>query len=201
MAAEISKGDKTRQRILAEAAAIFNQRGYEGCSIQAIMMATGLEKGGIYRHFESKEDLAAEAFDYAWSVASAKRRVHLDAIADPIDRLKQHVANFMTRGGLPGGCPLLNTAIDSDNGNPVLRAKVRQALRGWQTMLVGILDEGIAAGSIRPEIDRIAIANHIIGSLEGAMLISRIERGDSALRQATADLDTYLESHRRSSNG
>ena len=71
MTTEISKGDKTRQRIIAEAAAIFNQRGYEGCSIQAIMAATGLEKGGIYRHFDSKEDLAAEAFDYAWSIASS----------------------------------------------------------------------------------------------------------------------------------
>ena len=31
------------------------------------MDATGLEKGGIYRHFESKEELAAEAFDFAWA--------------------------------------------------------------------------------------------------------------------------------------
>ena len=51
MSSATSKGQETRQRILAEAAAIFNQRGYEGCSIQAIMEATGLEKGGIYRHF------------------------------------------------------------------------------------------------------------------------------------------------------
>ena len=197
MTTEISKGDKTRQRIIAEAAAIFNQRGYEGCSIQAIMAATGLEKGGIYRHFDSKEDLAAEAFDYAWSIASSKRRVHLDSIADPIEKLKQHAANFLTRSGLPGGCPLLNTAIDSDNGNPVLRDKVRKALRGWQSMIIGILEAGIQAGTIRTEIDQVTVANHIIGSLEGAMLISRIERSDAALRQSVAHLDEYLESHLR----
>jgi len=52
MSITLTKGQETRQRIIAEAAAIFNQRGYEGCSIQAIMDATGLEKGGIYRHFE-----------------------------------------------------------------------------------------------------------------------------------------------------
>ena len=61
----MSKGEETRLRIVAEAAPLFNQRGYEGCSIQDIMDATGLEKGGIYRHFESKEELAAEAFDFA----------------------------------------------------------------------------------------------------------------------------------------
>ena len=194
MSEAISKGDKTRQRILAEAAAIFNQRGYEGCSIQAIMMATGLEKGGIYRHFESKEELAAEAFDYAWSIASAKRRVHMDQIADPVAKLKQHVANFMTRSGLPGGCPLLNTAVDSDNGNPILRDKVRKALRGWQTMIVEILEDGIATGVIRADIDRSAVANYMIGSLEGTMLISRIERNDSVLGQTVERLNLYLDS-------
>ena len=55
----MSKGQLTRQRIIAQAAPLFNQRGYEGCSINDVMAATGLEKGGIYRHFESKEELAA----------------------------------------------------------------------------------------------------------------------------------------------
>ncbi len=62
----MSKGEATRQRIIALAAPLFNQHGYNGCSLNDIMEATGLEKGGIYRHFESKEELAAEAFDFAW---------------------------------------------------------------------------------------------------------------------------------------
>ena len=45
------------------AAPIFNQHGYEGSSLNDLMEATGLKKGGIYRHFASKEELAAEAFD------------------------------------------------------------------------------------------------------------------------------------------
>jgi TetR/AcrR family transcriptional repressor of nem operon len=198
MSEALTKGQETRQRIIAEAAAIFNQRGYEGCSIQAIMEATGLEKGGIYRHFESKEELAAEAFDYAWTVASTKRRQNLESIPNHADRLKQHIANFVTRSGLPGGCPLLNTAVDSDNGNPVLRDRVRKALRNWKNMLSQILEEGIQAGTIRPGIDACAVANHIVGGLEGAMLISRIERNDHALRQALEDLDTYVEADLRS---
>ena len=50
----MNKGEMTRQRIIEESAPIFNQRGYAGCSMQDVMEATGLEKGGIYRHFESK---------------------------------------------------------------------------------------------------------------------------------------------------
>src|SRR5271154_1850307 len=195
----MGKGEETRRRIIEEAAPLFNQRGYEGCSIQDIMDATGLEKGGIYRHFESKEELAAEAFDYAWSVVSSKRRVHLDSIPNHVDRLKQHIANFVTRTGLPGGCPLLNTAVDSENGNPVLRDRVRKALRNWQSMLRTLLEEGIKAGDIHTNIDPHAAANHIIGGLEGAMLISRIERNDSALRQSLKYLDAYVDSELRQS--
>lgn len=193
----MSKGEETRLRIVAEAAPLFNQRGYEGCSIQDIMAATGLEKGGIYRHFESKEELAAEAFDFAWAMASSRRRQNLDSIPNPVDRLKQHVANFVSRSSFPGGCPLLNTAIDSDNGNPVLREKVRKALRGWQTMLQDILKDGIKDGSIRPEVDVNQVSNLIIGGLEGGMLISRIERNDQGLRAALEHLDFYIESQVR----
>ena len=189
----MSKGQQTRQRIIEQAAPLFNQRGYEGCSIQDIMAATGLEKGGIYRHFENKEELAAEAFDFAWNVACAKRRQHLESIEDHADRLKQHIANFVTRSGLPGGCPLLNTAVDADNGNPVLRERVRKALRNWQTMVRNILQDGINANTIRPGVDPCAVANHLIGNLEGAMLISRIERNDAALQQALRYLDTYVD--------
>ena len=62
----MTKGEQTRRKIVEAAAPIFNKRGYEGSSLNDLMEATGLKKGGIYRHFSSKEELAAEAFDYTW---------------------------------------------------------------------------------------------------------------------------------------
>jgi TetR/AcrR family transcriptional repressor of nem operon len=59
----MTKGELTRKKIVEAAAPIFNQHGYEGSSLNALMGATGLKKVGIYRHFSSKEELAAEAFD------------------------------------------------------------------------------------------------------------------------------------------
>ncbi|WP_213804912.1 TetR/AcrR family transcriptional regulator [Granulicella sp. dw_53] len=189
----MSKGEETRQRIIAQAAPLFNQRGYEGCSIQDIMSATGLEKGGIYRHFGSKEELAAEAFDFAWTLTSTHRRQKLDEIPNHVDRLKQYIANFVSRPRLPGGCPLLNTAVDSDDGNPILREKVRKALRNWKSLLENILNEGIIAGTIRPNIDPLKVASVLIAGLEGGMLISRIERSDRGLHNTLEFLDAYLE--------
>ncbi|MEG9436544.1 TetR/AcrR family transcriptional regulator [Edaphobacter sp. HDX4] len=189
----MNKGEETRQKIIAAAAPLFNKQGYAGCVIKDIMAATGLEKGGIYRHFESKEEIAAEAFDYAWLVAFAARRQGLEDIPDHVDRLKQHIARFVTRPSIPGGCPLLNTGVDSDNGNPILRERVRNALRGWQKMLRSIIVEGIAAGTIRQDADAEKVSRLIISGLEGGMLVSRIEKNDEALKDALEHLDTYLE--------
>ena len=66
----MSKGEETKQRIIAAAAPLFNKKGFEGCSMQDIMEATDLQKGGIYRHFTGKEDLAEQCFHYSWERGS-----------------------------------------------------------------------------------------------------------------------------------
>ena len=194
----MSKGSETRRRIVAEAATIFNQHGYEGSSMAELMEATGLEKGGIYRHFSNKEELAAEAFDYAWHEALKTRTHDLDTISNSVDRLKQFVANFIDRRpAIPGGCPLLNTTIDADDGNPVLRQRARKALRGWIDDLSSIVAGGIKRKEIRPEINPRTLAALIIASLEGGLMIRRLEKTDEGLHAVQAHLDSYLESEVR----
>jgi TetR/AcrR family transcriptional repressor of nem operon len=157
------------------------------------MEATGLEKGGIYRHFESKEELAAEAFDYAWAVSMALHWQGTEDIPNHVDRLKRHIASFVQRSSIPGGCPLLNTGVDSDNGNPVLREHVQKALRGWQKMLRTILIDGMEAGTVRKDIDVDKVSRLIVSALEGGILVSRIEKNDQARRDAMEYLNSFLE--------
>jgi TetR/AcrR family transcriptional repressor of nem operon len=194
----MSKGEQTRQEIIRKAAPIFNQKGYDGAALSDLMRATGLEKGGIYRHFSSKEALAAEAFDYAWREALDARIHDLDTISNAVDRLKQLVANFVERRGtIPGGCPLLNTAIDTDDGNSVLCERARKALRGWRSYIVAIISAGSKAREIRPKVDAKKLATLIISSLEGAVMLDRLERSEEALRAVQAHLDNYLETEIR----
>jgi TetR/AcrR family transcriptional repressor of nem operon len=192
------KGEQTRQDIIRKAAPIFNQRGYDGAALSDLMRATGLEKGGIYRHFSSKEALAAEAFDYAWRETLDARIHDLDAIPNTVDRLKQLVANFVERRGIiPGGCPLLNTAVDTDDGNSVLRERARKALRGWRSYLISMIRAGLKAREIRPMIDAKKLATLIISSLEGAVMVYRLDRTEEALRAVQAHLNSYLETEVR----
>jgi TetR/AcrR family transcriptional repressor of nem operon len=190
----MTKGELTRKRIVEAAAPIFNQHGYEGSSLNALMEATGLKKGGIYRHFASKEELAAEAFDYTWEAAWKARLLHVDEKANGIDKLKQLIANFIERRSpVPGGCPVLNTAVDADDGNPVLRSRVGKALRSWTGQLQAYVEEAQQQRDARRDVDPKDVATLIVASLEGALMMSRIQRNEEPLRRIQSHLNEYLD--------
>jgi TetR/AcrR family transcriptional repressor of nem operon len=191
----VRKGEQTRREIIRKAAPIFNQKGYDGAALSDLMRATGLEKGGIYRHFESKQELAGEAFDHAWKIAMDARFEGTQEIPNTVDRLEQIVRNFRDRraGLVPGGCPLLNTAIDSDDGNPQLRTKARRALSWWLDRLQSIAEEGQRRGEVRSYVDSAKLATLIASTLEGSLMVSRLQRKDHPLDLACNHLEEYLE--------
>lgn len=189
----MSKGEQTRQAIIEKAAPLFNQRGFAGCSMADIMEATGLEKGGLYRHFSSKEELAAEVFRYAMQTAFDARGLGEEPEGDAITRLRLMVNRFVAiPSPLPGGCPLLNTAIDTDDGNPMLLTLVKDALAKWKSRIRRIVQQGIDEGQIIGSADPQSIANLIISTLEGALMITRLEGNRRALHDAQSSLDTLL---------
>jgi TetR/AcrR family transcriptional repressor of nem operon len=189
------KGEHTRQEIIHKAAPIFNQRGFDGAALSDLMRATGLEKGGIYRHFDSKQQLAGEAFDYAWQLALNTRFGGTQGITNTVDRLRQIVWNFRDRraGLVQGGCPLLNTAIDSDDGNAALRTKARRAFTSWLGRLQSIVEEGQRRGEIRSGVDPMELATLIVTTLEGSLMLERLQRTPEPLNIACRHLEEYLE--------
>jgi TetR/AcrR family transcriptional repressor of nem operon len=191
-----TRGNATRRRIVEQSAAVFNRHGYSGTSMSALMAVTGLEKGGLYRHFESKEDLAAAAFDYAWETVTEPRRRGLEGCTTSLEKLLLLVRNFVEppQRAIPGGCPLLNTAIENDDGNPVLRDRARGALDEWRSVIAEIVCQGMLGGELRSDVDPIAVATIVISSLEGAIMFSRLEKTREALFMVGKHLEGFLRS-------
>ena len=97
--------------------------------------------------------------------------------ANGIDELKQLIANFVEhRSPIPGGCPVLNTAVDADDGNLVLRARVAKALRSWVGRVQAFVEQAQEERNARPRVDPKVMATLIVASLEGAFMM----RGFSA---------------------
>jgi hypothetical protein len=87
----------------------------------------------------------------------------------------------------------MNAAVDTDDGNLQLRRLAQKALRDWKSRLMQILKDGIERGEVVSGTDPLRVANTMIATLEGGLLISRIEGSPRAREDARRALDTLLD--------
>lgn len=174
-----TKADRTRLMVIDKAAVLFNQKGFSGTSIQDILAATGLSKGGLYGHFEGKEEIAIAGFLRAVERVREEVSAHTRPFDSSLDKLKAVVYFYRERILTPpveGGCPIQNTAVEVDDTFPELREKVIDVLDEWQERIVKTLHRGIERGEVRPDINARDFAAGFIAQIEGGILLSRLYR-------------------------
>ena len=193
----MSKAEATKKHITEQAAILFNQKGYAGVSIADVMQATGLKKGGIYNHFKSKDELAVAAFNFAVTLVINRYQKALRGQRNSILRLKTLINTFCTVIDEPickGGCPLLNTAVESDDNHPILRQCVQKAMDGWREMITKIINIGIKHKEISRAVDADVSATVIISTLEGALMMTKLYDHTIHLQRLKDHLFQYVES-------
>jgi len=78
----------SRQEILRTAARLFQQRGYDATSMNDVAAALKLSKGGLYHHFQSKDEILFEIMDHAMEITQERVLNPVRNIADPEERLR-----------------------------------------------------------------------------------------------------------------
>jgi AcrR family transcriptional regulator len=78
----------SRQEILRTAARLFQQRGYDATSMNDVAAALKLSKGGLYHHFQSKDEILFEIMNHAMEITQERVLNPVRGIADPEDRLR-----------------------------------------------------------------------------------------------------------------
>src|SRR5436305_1967270 len=78
----------SRQEILRTAARLFQQRGYDATSMNDVAAALKLSKGGLYHHFQSKDEILFEIMNHAMEMTQERVIAPVLEIADPIERLR-----------------------------------------------------------------------------------------------------------------
>jgi TetR/AcrR family transcriptional repressor of nem operon len=152
------KAAENREKIVATAARLFREKGFDGVGLDAIMKSAGLTHGGFYRHFRSKDDLAAEAVAYGLAT-SASRQAKLPSQ----EALVSGYLSSKHRADLAHGCTI--AALGSDvtrQGKEVRRASAVH-VRSQIDRLAGWLD--VAARRRR------AIAT--LAGMVGALILAR----------------------------
>src|SRR5262245_19820170 len=185
----MKKGEVTRRRIVAQAADLLNTRGYRSTPVSEIMRVSGLRKGGIYRHFNSRTTLTLEAFEYAVKRMRDRFLRAAEGRATATDTLLARLHVF--REASHGGCPIVNLAIESDDSDPGLRNAARKAM----TQLVGgfeqVITRGIRQGEF-PKGDARARARVIVATLEGGLLLGNLYKDRAHIEAVMEHLERYV---------
>ncbi|MBW5448910.1 TetR family transcriptional regulator [Cohnella sp. CFH 77786] len=194
------KSEKTRRLIIAKSAELFNAKGYAGSSIQDVMDVTGLSKGAIYRTFAGKDDIAVEAFAYAGDLLMERFQEAADKATSAIDKVIAVCEVHRDPVGDPpleGGCPLLNTAVEADDGYAALREPALAAFDRFVALVRSILDKGVQDGELRSDMETEPIASFVVTSLEGGVMASRLTRDNKHVQFAIRQIGLMLSAYKR----
>lgn len=160
---------RTRARIIEAAATEFRRNGIAGTGLADIMATAGLTHGGFYRHFQSKDELVAEA-----STSAIESLVHLFAAALSSDGERHGWASMATgylspthRDGPSGGCPF--AALGSE------LARAAEGTRAAATAGLSTIVDLVAQHShgIRPDVAK-RRALVAFSTMVGALTLARI---------------------------
>lgn len=176
---KMAKGAVSKEFIIESAVGIFNTRGYTGTSLQQVMEKTGFTKGGIYRHFINKEELAAAAFSFAYKKmknAYADSFAKEDAADEKLIKFLTRMKTFMLQPPVKGGCPILNSSTEVDDTNEPLRKLVKAAASDWEQIMTSIFTEGKQQKVFAKNLDASKEARFLLAAIEGAVMLCKLHR-------------------------
>lgn len=174
----MGKSERTKEYILRKVAPVFNQKGFAGTSLSDLTEATGLTKGCLYGNFATKEDIAIEAFLYGVGEIRQAVRSQVDTELPAVEQLLALLEFYQLYAAnpvIPGGCVLLNTAVEADDNQPALKKKVAVELKRSVRFIEGLLAKAVEAGELKPEAEVTALAFAMFCAIEGAIMIARAQ--------------------------
>lgn len=186
----------SRQEIIEKSAPVFNKHGYAGTSMAMLMEATGFQKGGIYRHFDTKYDLAREAFIYNFNQL---REVYMEGVyeeTNPKDQFTRFLNNyydFLRKPTLKAGCPVLNTVVEVDDTDDDFRRFVMKYYREVVTELASIISRGMEQGYFKKDLNPIYEVEFIFATVEGSIVLGKLSHSTSTILEIFNRLRGYIE--------
>jgi TetR/AcrR family transcriptional repressor of nem operon len=190
-----SKGDRTRSKILDEAAQVFNRKGFSATSINDILKASGTTKGNLYFHFSSKGEIGLEVLKREKQAFMS----FLDGILNegpPGQGLKNFFEEALSKHrqqDFIGGCIFGNTALEASDTSPELAAFVASVFDDWIMKIAQNVDRAQQTGHIRRDVPARDLAEMIVSTVEGGIMQTRLLKSEKPLQHSLDTLQKILE--------
>jgi len=186
----------TKDHIIEVASRLVHLRGFNHTSIGEILLESGIGKGNFYYYFRSKEELgyaiiennfrrfSAEVIDNAFGN-------HKDALTQ-LDDFLDMLIDIHRRQNCTGGCRLGNMAIEMSDIHEEFRKRCQKVFNAWRVHMETVLRKAKASGQLSEQANIFMLAHFIIASVEGAILLARVQKDVGILEQCFAELKNHI---------
>jgi len=196
-----TKGELTRRNIIEKSLQRFSVKGYFNTSVNDILQATGLTKGGLYCHFKSKEDIWRAVYDDAVKIWKSVVFKNMQSVADPLERIERTVENvllnYLGKEVFEGGCFFVNMLVELSGQSDAMGRHILKGFVGFSKLFQSWLTEAETAGLLKPNLDYLEISNFIVITLNGAATLYMSARDKAILRQTNSQLRFFIRQLRR----
>jgi len=148
------------ESLLAIAVTVFNERGYDGTSMEDLSRRLGISKSSIYYHVDSKEDLLRLAIDRALDGLFSIAEQISESTEPAIDRLEH-----LVRGSvhvLTDRLPYVTLLLRA-RGNTSTERGALARRRQFDHIVADLVKEAERDGDIRPDVDPAVTARLLFG--------------------------------------
>lgn len=164
------QAQQNKLALLEAAGQLFKQHGIDGVGVADVCRQAGLTHGALYKHFADKQDLAAQAFAYAFEAGHGRVARAGGAGAGRQRSLANYLDRYLSldvRDDMARGCPLVSTACETARQGEAVSRSYADA---FAELRAGVEAALPADGS---PAERQALASTMVAALVGAMAISR----------------------------
>jgi TetR/AcrR family transcriptional repressor of nem operon len=186
------KGQATRDRIVAAAAAEMFQRGVARTSLDEIKAAAGVSSSQLYHYFTDKHELVLAVIDHQTETILAGQEPllsRLDSIAS-LRAWRDQLVGFQRQLHCAGGCPIGTLGAELAETDPEARAEVAGGFARWEAGIRTGLRAMADRGELQEGADPDALALALLAALQGGLLLTQIRRDTQALE---AGLDAMID--------
>jgi TetR/AcrR family transcriptional repressor of nem operon len=176
---------RTRARVLAEAAAAIRSKGVERVGVAEVMGGAGLTHGAFYAHFDSKDDLVAQAITHMFDASHAWFLKHTEG-REPADALSNYVDAYLASSHARDrahGCPIAALSGDLPNLPELARARFTD---GTERFVAGFAKLLKAYGAKNADALAWSAMAEMVGALALSRTVSDPERAAEILRNSRA---------------
>ncbi len=191
----MSKAERTKQFVIEQVAEVFNKKGYAATSLKDLTDATGLTKGAIYGNFKNKDEVALCAYKHNARFVYNALQENILVAKNNREKLLAYPKTFRSISQQTlqkGGCPILNTAVDSDDVNEPLQEAVKKTIGLWKQAIVAFIEAGVSKGEFSNQTDASKTAQLLICLVEGGFAMSKATREENYIENALTHMETII---------